>query len=350
MSRNAFEQSQTNLAHRLSGIRLDILKVSLSATLSDVDCGKFFYVVFRNEDITLTLPDASTCIGGEIRGMVTEEGTGNHTLTISAQSGQLIDGKGSAGVYENVPLGFPFTATSTGRNWCLVAGVGADGGTGLGPGALTQDLDLGGNIITNCARLNTSQNSFQISFNNASPSTLVLNKPGLGLDSFLVGNFSFKGALSASNPKKKFFKTSAFQAVDPNTSTEVTWPDLLLIGLSSDPISIDETRKRFSFSTLGTYLVSWTVSWQGSSDNHTVETGVNVQVTSGFASSFLIGQQKILGNSDETIQTCTAVVTIDNLASFMSIFVKHSASTPLNVPRVVNTGDITMQLSIHKLV
>ena len=339
MSSNVHEQSQTNMTNRLTNT-FDIRKLSASATLSDVDCGKFLYIVFLNANITLTLPDASTCIGGEIRGMVTEEGTGNRTLTILAKNNQLIDGKGSAGVYENVAFGFPFTATSTGRNWCLVAGVGADGGTG--------DLDMGGYTITNCPRFNTNQNSIQFSFNNVSPSTLVLYKPGLGLPHTLIGDLAVTGALSAINPNKTFIKTSAFQAIDPNMNTDVSWPDSL--SPVTNPISIDGSKKRVSFSNTGTYLVSWSISWQGSSDYHTVETGVNVQVTSGLGSTSIIsGHQKLLGNSDETIQTCTAVVTIDNLASFLSVFVKHSASTPLNVPSAVDTGEDTMQLVILKL-
>ena len=346
MSSNVSEQSQTNLNHRLTiNNRFDIRKLSASTTLSDVDCGKFLYIVFLNANITLTLPDASTCIGAEIRGMVTEEGTGNLTLTILAKSGQLIDGKGSAGVYENVALGFPFTAISTGRNWCLVAGLGADGNTNLLSGALTQDLDMGGNIIDNCSGLNTNQNSIGFLFDSKNVPTLIISKQGSNLDNSLKGNFLVSGVLSSNNPKNSFLKIFECQVIDPNISTEVSWPDNFINILSSNPISIDGTKKIISFSTTGTYLVSWTISLQGSSDNHTVETGVNFN-----PGNFLIGQQKILGNPDETIQTCTAVVNIVSLASFMSIFVKHSASTPLNVPRAVNTGQNTMQLTIYRLV
>ena len=349
MSSNVHEQSQTNLTHRLTNNRFDIRKLSASTTLSNVDCGKFLNVVFLIADITLTLPDALTCIGGEIRGMVIKKGTGNHTLTITAKSGQLIDGKGSAGIYENVSLGFPFSAISTGRNWCLVAGVGADGGTNLLSGVQTQNLDMGGHIITNCARFNFIRYSFFITFDDIRKKCLILENPNLGGNCFFVGDLTIEGCLTANNPRIIASRTTAFQVVEPNISTEVSWPDL---GLGSVlGVTIDSTKKTFLFYETGTYLVSWSIFWQGSSNNHTVETWIQFGLFTGYEFIFTrVGRQKILGNSDETIQACTAVVKINLLyQTLMSVVVNHSASIPLNVPRSINTGANTMQISIHKL-
>ena len=347
MSSNVHEQSQTNLTHRLTNNRFDIRKLSASTTLSNVDCGKFLNVVFLIADITLTLPDALTCIGGEIRGMVIKKGTGNHTLTITAKSGQLIDGKGSAGIYENVSLGFPFSAISTGRNWCLVAGVGADGGTNLLSGVQTQDLDMGGHIITNCSRFNIIQDPFLITFekDEVSKPGLILQNPNFGGDCVFAGNLTIKGSLTANNPRFTASKTTAFQVVQPNVNNVISWPDLEFgSGLG---VTINSSKSKIIFSRVGAYLVSWSISWQGFSSNHTVETWIqDVAVDSDF---IRVGRQKILGNSDETIQTCTAVVRMTGSFKFMSVFVKHNASTPLNVPRSINTGANTMQISIHKL-
>jgi len=65
-----YEQSQTNLALR-SQHRTDVRRISKTTKLTDVDCGKFLVLALA-DDMSLILPNASTCIGGQVDGMVVE--------------------------------------------------------------------------------------------------------------------------------------------------------------------------------------------------------------------------------------------------------------------------------------
>ena len=172
MSSGVFEQSQTNLAHRLND-RIDIRTVKRSTTLDDVDCGKHFYISVTN-DMTLTLPNALKCIGGAISGFVTQAGSGTNTLTIATRDNEQLTGNriatGTTVSYASVPVGFSFTATSSGKNWCLTtAGSFSEEFGAITSGAIVTDslkaksvntsLLLNGNgptagIVTNNATIN----------------------------------------------------------------------------------------------------------------------------------------------------------------------------------------------------
>ena len=126
-----YEQVQTNLALR-SLSRADVRRITKTTMLTDVDCGKFLTLALV-ENTSLILPNASTCIGGQIDGMVVEN-SGGHTLSISvgdlngsnveqlvgnyAGASLNVDGN-TFGPHINVPVGFGFTLTSTGTKWCI---------------------------------------------------------------------------------------------------------------------------------------------------------------------------------------------------------------------------------------
>jgi len=194
MASNAFEQSQTNLVHRL-GDRIDVVKLATSSTLSEVDCGKFLYVLL-DDDMTITLPPASQCIGGEIKGMVTHAGDGQNTITIRDDTSLVLDSQPVAGRYEDVQVGFSFSATSTGKSWCLVtAGVLASLEVGPQPnitglGTQTQDLNMGAKRITNVERIGnvgTVSNSENLS--------LSVGSGNRGLTLKRIGDHTFEGNL-----------------------------------------------------------------------------------------------------------------------------------------------------------
>jgi hypothetical protein len=123
-----FEQSQTNLALR-SESRTDVRRISGTTRLTDVDCGKYLVLALA-DDTNLILPDASSCIGGQVDGMVVEN-DGAHTLTIIGDQGsndQLVGNYAGAslnvdgdafGPHPNVPVGFGFSLVSTGKQWCI---------------------------------------------------------------------------------------------------------------------------------------------------------------------------------------------------------------------------------------
>jgi len=94
-----------------------------------VDCGKFLVLALAG-DMRLILPNASSCIGGQVDGMVVEN-NGSHALTIVGDqesndqlvgnyAGLSLNKNGSAfGPHANVPVGFGFSLLSTGTKWCI---------------------------------------------------------------------------------------------------------------------------------------------------------------------------------------------------------------------------------------
>lgn len=123
-----YEQSQTNLARR-SESRTDVRRISGTTRLTEVDCGKFLVLALA-ADTSLILPNASSCIGGQVDGMVVKN-NGGHTLTIVGDqnsndqlvgnyAGASVNVDGNAfGPHPNVPVGFGFSFVSTGNKWCI---------------------------------------------------------------------------------------------------------------------------------------------------------------------------------------------------------------------------------------
>jgi len=123
-----YEQSQTNLAVR-SKHRTDVRRISETTKLTDVDCGKFL-VLALTDNMSLILPNAASCIGGQVDGMVVKN-DGAHSLTIvgdQESNDQLVGNYAGAsmnvdgdafGPHPNVPVGFGFSFLSTGTKWCI---------------------------------------------------------------------------------------------------------------------------------------------------------------------------------------------------------------------------------------
>lgn len=178
MSTGTFEQSQTNLQLRLKD-RWDVRRIASSSTLTDVDCGKFLSIIL-NANMTITLPSASLCVGGEFRGMVTDAGSGLNSLTFSGGSGQIINGQGGVASYINVPRGFSFVLTSTGKNWCLLIGEN----TTLSTAFMTRDISTQNTIFAR--RVITSENIFATGIIETTGNRIVIGPQNMQTDTALV--------------------------------------------------------------------------------------------------------------------------------------------------------------------
>ena len=326
-----FEQSQTNLTHRLRD-RIDIRTLKTSTTLEEVDCGKHMYI-YLDADMTITLPNAYQCIGGQIKGFVTQAGDGTNTLTIATRDNQQLIGKNIIGTtrsYKNVLVGSSITATSSGKSWCRVTSGVQEvqtqdldmGGNAIlnikvienlstvklsaGTGANQKDLvlspsgvDMGGNVIRNFEAIENGSTVRLSAGTGASRKDLVLSDDGTCTTN---GSFSALGDMSCNKirtmgPRLTFQKGSVQQQIPRNTPTVVSWPDVVPDAYPNynnfgNVFTVNAAKTQFTVPYSSTYSVSWTIFWESafmSEQSTSFGSGMDKGLLDGISGGLTVG-------------------------------------------------------------
>ena len=313
--------TNSRLCSSHSTSRCDVrLITSRSTTLSDVDCGKFL-VLKLAEDTTLILPLASSCVGGEIKGMVIEN-KGGFALNIvgrgssdnNAQPQWLVGsytyGNGAAhyknvdgqdfGPNANVPVGFFFKFQSTGAGWCIMVG---------GARNTMQDSGL-------TRRKYASQNIPGFS-------NVVISWPVLHSSMFpLLSTISNTSDNNSNNNSH----------INSNNSRNTMYS-------SNDD-------KIFSVNTEGLYLITWSVDFETTPENN-ADIGTFLVVNGNDNMKF--GMVTVAGSSRPVTLSSSASVYL-GVGQRISISAFNASPHPINIPRFPGSDDeYVMQMSIVRI-